>query len=45
MSAPLRITRSSVSYHFVKWSDGGAATHGVTVTAWKSLTVTYARGR
>ncbi len=43
VSAPPTQTMGAVTYTFVSWSDGGAASHNVTVPlAGKSLTATYA---
>ncbi len=45
VSAPPTQTMSGVTYTFASWSDGGAASHNVTVPlAGKSLTATYTSG-
>ena len=42
VSAPPTQTLGGVTYAFASWSDGGAATHGITVpAAGRSLTATY----
>jgi hypothetical protein len=45
VSAPPTQTMGGVTYTFTSWSDGGAASHDVTIPlAGKSLTATYAAG-
>jgi hypothetical protein len=34
VSAPARVWRSGQPYHFLRWSDGGAASQAVTLNGW-----------
>ena len=41
LSAPLTQSLGSTNYTFASWSDGGAATHGITASADTTYTATY----